>query len=158
VTEAVVREIRGRLRMASMGERPLRGVGGPVGLYRVLSAERRAPAEAAVLDTPFVGRAAELRTMLEAWDTVRSGGSRVIIVTGEAGIGKSRMIREFRARMTRGPHLWLMAAGSDIFRGTPFYPVVHLLNRLIGTQRGDLAHRQRRLVHLLQMAGLEPAE
>ena len=157
VTDAVFRSIAGRLATEALGTRVLRGVDQPLRLHRVLSA-RLVPEPATGAETPFVGRSAELRSIVQAWDVAYAGTGRVVTVTGEAGIGKSRLVREFRARTVGTPHLWLESAGSEIFRSTPFYAVTRLLNRLVGSRDLDPSSRKRRLVHLLEAAGLDVAE
>ena len=156
VTEAVFRAIGRRLALRDLGTHQVKGPAEPVRLYRVVSSVSQLGRAGAPPPTPFVDRFAELRTMLEAWDVVRNGGGRLLAVTGEAGIGKSRLVREFGARIAGEPHTWLMTGGSDIFRGTPFYPIIGLLNRLIG--RRDAArtgHWQERLLNLIRQSGLD---
>jgi class 3 adenylate cyclase/tetratricopeptide (TPR) repeat protein len=160
VTEPVVRTIAGRLATEDLGSRPLRGVDAAVPLYRVLSPRRpQRPPRAVAAAGPFVGRQAELGTLLERWERARGGVGAVVTITGEAGIGKSRLLREFRARIQGAPHTWLELAGSEIFRSTPFHPVSRLLERVLGgADVGQPDARRRRLARALAAGGLEDAE
>jgi len=52
-----------------------------------------------------------------------------LLISGEAGIGKSRLVRQFRKRPGHIPHLWLECAGSPDFQNTPLYPIADMLQQ-----------------------------
>jgi predicted ATPase len=78
---------------------------------------------------------------------------------GEAGIGKSRLVAQFRERLTGTPHTWNECAGASHFQNTPFYPVTDMLQPAFA-QRGDATDREKlsELERVLELAGLKPAE
>lgn len=86
--------------------------------------------------SPFVGRSSELEWLRSHWSETRAGRMRVVAIVGEAGIGKSRLVREFRRQ--------LIAAGHDVFETrcdpeavhTPFHPVVTALRVELGLAPG----------------------
>ena len=92
--------------------------------------------------TPFVGRDDELRLLLSRWERACEGEGQLVIVAGEAGIGKSRLIEEFRARIKPIPHLWIECAGEQFFENTPFHAVTQMLNQGLGW-RGDESNAER---------------
>jgi len=105
------REVMGRLR-AEIGVPP-----GP--LLRAAIAEARGPAGAAVPAAPaqarpLFGRAAELRTLMAAWTTARAGHGRVVLITGEAGIGKTRLVTELARRADNAGARTAVGAGVDV--------------------------------------------
>jgi DNA-binding SARP family transcriptional activator/tetratricopeptide (TPR) repeat protein len=105
------REVTGRLR-EELGVRP-----GP--LLRAALAEARGPGAAPFpagpsAARPLYGRAAELRTLMAAWTAARAGHGRVVLVTGEAGIGKTRLIAELARRADNAGARTAVGAGVDV--------------------------------------------
>jgi adenylate cyclase len=92
-----------------MGEVTLKGKAGPVPVFRLLRAletpRRQRGLEAHGLASPLVGRDAELGGLLAAFDRVAGGQAEVVSVVGEAGVGKSRLLDEFLARLAAGGRL-----------------------------------------------------
>jgi DNA-binding SARP family transcriptional activator/tetratricopeptide (TPR) repeat protein len=105
------REMTARLR-AELGVPP-----GP--LLRAALAETRGPAGAAfpagpAPAGPLFGRAAELRTLMAAWTAARAGHGRVVLITGEAGIGKTRLVAELARRADNAGARIAVGAGVDV--------------------------------------------
>ena len=93
----------GRVATRSLGFIPVRGLHTPVEVHEVtgaVTAGSRADAAATRGLSPFVGREAERDTLLSALDAAAGGAGPVVAVVGEAGVGKSRLVREF-ARLAR---------------------------------------------------------
>src|SRR5262249_31414799 len=109
--------------------------------------------------TPFVGRDEELRVLRGRWEGVRAGEGQVVLVLGEPGIGKSRLVEEFRAQLTPDPHLWIEGAGQQFFEHTPFHAVGQLLHQGLGWRDDEGA--EERVVGLeraVDATGLKKAE
>ena len=109
--------------------------------------------------TPFVGRGDEVSLLLSRWERAREGQGQVVLVVGEPGIGKSRLIEEFRAPIKQEPHLWVECAGEQFFENTPFYAVTQMLNQGLGW-RGDESKEERvtQLERALELAGIKLGE
>ena len=101
----------------------------PVTLYRVVrpSGVRTRLAIAAGRLTPFVGREAERATLVERWEQAREGAGQNVVVLGEAGVGKSRLVYQLRERLAAFPHTWLECGATPYTAGTPFHPVIALV-------------------------------
>ena len=129
ITAATQRLVAGIFAIEDRGPRALKGVREPVTLYRVVrpSGVRGRLAVAAGRLTPFVGRKVELATLVERWEQVRDGAGQNVVVLGEAGVGKSRLVYQLRERLAAVPHTWLECGGSPYTAGTPFHPVIALV-------------------------------
>ncbi len=78
---------------------------------------------------PFVGRTFELRLLAERWDQVTRGNGQVVVVSGEAGIGKSRLVHDFVDALDPAPRTITIQC-SPHHEGTALHPVLELLARL----------------------------
>jgi len=98
VTEDTHKLIAPLFEMESLGPIEVRGRTGPVETYRVLAPKAAAgkPRGIAGLDSPLVGREAEMQTLREALERLQAGVGGIVTVVGEAGIGKSRLVAELR--------------------------------------------------------------
>src|SRR5262249_24794155 len=133
----------------------------PLGLYRVVRASgvRGRLAAAAVRGlTPFVGRERELQTLVEAWERAREGEGQVVLVGGEAGVGKSRLGEGVKAGLAGRPHTWVESGGAAYYQTTPFHVVIDLLQPGFGGA-ADLPAEARldALDQALAVVGLKPA-
>ena len=141
------------------GAQPLKGIDHPVQLYRAiqpLTVRRHAHRSAVHALTTFVGRDTEIRLTLNRWERAREGKGQLVLITGEPGIGKSRLVDEFRARVKDDPHLWIDCAGEQIFQSTPFHAVTQMLDQGLAS-RGDesLEQRASQLERSLELAGMK---
>jgi len=102
-------------------------------MYRQLRAgtegreEVRGEDLAPVAESPFVGRDLELNQLNEAWSTVREGGAHLVLVTGDPGIGKSRLAMEFGRRVRAEGYVVASARAYEAAGRLPWGPVVDLL-------------------------------
>src|SRR3712207_952831 len=78
------------------------------------------------------GRAGEVRRLTERWAQARAGHGSVVLVVGEPGIGKSRLIRSLQEHAAQSPDAYLVPLTcSPYYTNTAFHPVVHYLQRLL---------------------------
>src|SRR6266849_10052776 len=162
ITDAVHRLVSGLFVVEDRGAQPLKGIERPTQLYRVIQpsgVRGRLEAVAAARGlTPFVGREDELRSLMNRWERVLDGEGQVALIIGEAGIGKSRLLRRFHEQIKDTPHTWVEAATAPFFQNTPFYSISELLRQLVAL-RGDQADGQfPQLASRLTSAGVKSAE
>ena len=104
---------------------------------------------------PLVGRDEELDLLLRRWRQVKSGDGRVVLVSGEPGIGTSRLLAELEARLAGEPHLSLRLFCSPHHKDSPLHPVIARWEQEAGFVRGDTAAvRLRKLETLLSPSAL----
>ncbi|MGH7813751.1 MAG: AAA family ATPase [Candidatus Binataceae bacterium] len=162
ITGAVQEIVAGLFEVEDCGEQRLKGISHPVQLYRAVKAgavRRRAHGVAARSPSRFVGREDELHLLMSRWERARDGEGQLILVAGEAGIGKSRLVEEFRARIKDGVHLWIECAGEQFFESTPFHGVTQILGQALrwrGDESGE--ERVRQLERSMELAGMKPGE
>ena len=120
----------GFVTMKSLGPVPVKGVAHPIQIYAVTGtgeARNRLQVAAERGLTRFVGRDIELEQLRNAQQLAGEGRSQLVAIVGEAGVGKSRLVREFvRSQLTTG---WLVLESNSISygRATPYLPVIQLL-------------------------------
>jgi len=150
ISGAVHHLVSGLFVVEDRGAQPLKGVENSVQLYRVIqpSGARGRLAAAAVRGlTPFVGREDELRLLLNRWDQAGEGEGQFILLVGEAGIGKSRLVQRFHEQITDTPHTWVECAAASLHQNTPFYTVSELLEQIFRWRREQTSEER--------IAGLE---
>jgi class 3 adenylate cyclase/predicted ATPase len=160
-TEATHRLLRGRLVCVPLGSRSLKGITAPVQVYRALREPEVADGgeEAIAPLSPLIGREREVGLLLDRWAQVVEGLGQVVLLSGEAGIGKSHLVHVLKARTVHTPRRLLEARGSSHHQQSAFHPVTELLQRALGFERCPAAEeRLARLEDLVSRVGVSPAD
>lgn len=116
---------------ASRQDIPCFQVTGPSGARSRLEAAQRL--------TPLVGRTAEIAGLLKLWEETRHGVRRVVLLRGEAGIGKSRLAHALHRHISEKRHAVRELACFPEFSATPFYPLIALYEAVLGFAADDSA-------------------
>ena len=128
VIDAATRRLTGgSFKLEDGGEHRLKGFAEPVAVWRVTGAARTDSRFEAAHDaglTGFVGREHEIGLLLDRWGRARSGECQVVLVSGEAGIGKSRILREFIERLAGDAYRILRYQCSPHEINAAFHPVI----------------------------------
>src|SRR3989441_560128 len=117
-----------------LGSPPLKGQAQPLAVYRVLyesMARSRLEAAGSTGWTPLVGREQEIGLLRERWAQVKEGVGQVVLLSGEAGIGKSRLVQVLTDQVAAEPQAWLTPCQcSPYHQHTALYPMIALLERV----------------------------
>ncbi|KYF85307.1 protein kinase, partial [Sorangium cellulosum] len=138
ISRATQKLIEGYYYVEALGEISPKGARQPIEVFAVqgrTTARDRLDARMQQGLTPLVGRESELDQLSARWALAAGGAGQVVLMTGEAGIGKSRSVRAFRDRLAGTPHRWLEARCSPQLQNSAFYPVIELLNALLAGDR-----------------------
>jgi predicted ATPase len=134
VSAATVPLLGGFFACQSLGTHLLKGFVQPLEVYQVLyesTARSRLEAIGSAGLTPLVGREQEVALLREHWAQVKDGLGQVVLLSGEAGIGKSRLVQVLKEQVATEPQAWLTPCQcSPYYQNTALYPVIELLERV----------------------------
>jgi len=140
MSEATYRLVQGYFVCQDLGAQSLRGVTESMRVYQVLS-ESGATSRLEVAQprglTPLVGRESEVALLLERWEQAKSGQGQVVLLTGDAGIGKSRLVQMLKEHVANEPHVRWECRSSEHSQNTALFPLVELFQRLLRFQAED---------------------
>ncbi len=146
VISASTRDLLGTVfELDDLGPHSLKGFPDPVPAWRVTgerAAESRFEATYGDVQTRLVGREHELGLLRERWELAKSGEGQVVLLSGEAGIGKSRLLQDFKRRVGEGPLVNLYYQCSPHHTNSAFHPVIQRLRRAAAITREDAAAAQ----------------
>ena len=118
-----------------LGAVEVKGIAGPVSAWQVLRpsvvASRFEALRGSTL-SPLIGRDAEIDLLLRRWARAKAGDGQVVLIAGEAGLGKSRLTAELAERLQSEPHLRLRNFCSPYHRDSALFPFVDQLGRRAG--------------------------
>ena len=126
--------------LEDLGAQDLKGIAGPVGAWvalRTSSVESRFEALHAGGVTELVGREEELELLLRRWSKAKTGEGQVVLLSGEPGIGKSRLTAALQERVTPEPHTRLRYFCSPQRTDSALYPIISQMERAAGFTHAD---------------------
>jgi class 3 adenylate cyclase/tetratricopeptide (TPR) repeat protein len=144
VNETTYRLVRNRVDFEFLGPMELHGISKPANAYRVN--ELLGPAQTPVDDLDFptsamVGRETELGHLIQQWGQAKKSTGRVVLIQGEAGIGKTRLIQEIKTSIDRRSHNVLEMRCSSHLTNNALHPVFELFRENVETGLPELAQR-----------------
>jgi class 3 adenylate cyclase/predicted ATPase len=145
VTAGVQRQVAGLFVVEERGSHQLKGVLESVTPFRLIRASGGGRRAGQRHLTPLVGREEEIAILMRHWERARQGDGQLVLIVGEPGIGKSRMIEEFHARLRETPHTWSEWSCSQLLQNTPLHPIAEWGRQRFG---GADVPAERRLAEL----------
>jgi class 3 adenylate cyclase/predicted ATPase len=140
IADATRRLVGNLFELRDLGPRELKGIDGPVRAFAALrasSVESRFEAMHAGGLTALVGREEELELLLRRWARAKTGEGQVVLLSGEAGIGKSRLCAALMEGLAAEPHTRLRYFCSPLHTDSAFYPIIGQLERAAGFVHDD---------------------
>jgi class 3 adenylate cyclase len=135
------RKLLGNLfELKDLGPKDLKGIAGPARAWvalRASSVESRFEALHAIGQTELVGREEELEVLLRRWSKAKAGEGQVVLLSGEAGIGKSRLTAAVLERLAAEPHTRVRYFCSPQRTDSALYPIISQMERAAGFAHGD---------------------
>ena len=158
ITARVQRQVAGLFVAEERSTHDLKGVPEPVTLYRIVRASGGGRRTGQRHLTPLVGRDEEIAILLRRWDRARQGDGQLVLIAGEPGLGKSRLIEEFHTRLRDTPHTWVEWSCSQLLQNTALHPITEWGRQRFGG--GDVPAEQRiaDLENSLTQVKLDPVE
>ncbi|MBI3304392.1 MAG: AAA family ATPase, partial [Deltaproteobacteria bacterium] len=155
ISTATQRLVAGLFACQDLGPQTLKGLSTPLTVHRVMrESEVHSRFEVAVQTglTPLVGRDHEVGLLRERWMQARGGAGQVVLLGGEAGIGKSRLVQVLKEQVAGEPHTRLECRCSPYYQNSALYHVIDLLQRVLQFQREDSPEEKlRRLENALEV-------
>ena len=149
ISEDTFKITEGLFRVEALGEKEIKGKEKPLKVYQVIAPSSRrtrfdVSAERGL--TPFVGRQRELDLLLDGFDRSREGRGQAISIISEAGIGKSRLLYEFRKAVTNEDVTFLEGRCLSYSRNVAYHPIVDILKANFEIQDNDTGQQIRQKV------------
>jgi class 3 adenylate cyclase/predicted ATPase len=162
ISAATARLVQGYFTCQDLGTHLLKGIDTPVHVYQVVeesAAQSRLDVAGATGLTPLVGREAEVTLLRQRWAQSTEGLGQVVVISGEAGIGKSRLVRVLTEQVVDEITPRLTLRCSPYHTNSAFYPIIEHLRRLLQWQRDTPPEATlTALEQVLQTTGLPLAE
>ena len=158
VTARVQRQVAGLFVAEDRGSHELKGVPEPVTLFRLVRASGGGRRSGQRHLTPLVGRDEEITMLMRRWERARQGDGQLVLIVGEPGLGKSRLIEEFHARLRDTPHTWAEWSCSQLLQNTPLHPIAEWGRIRFGGTDVPAEQRLADLENSLAQAKFDPAE
>ena len=140
ISATTYRLVQGFFACHDLGSQTLKGSPTPVLVYRVLGesgVQSRLETAGPSGLTPLVGREPEVTLLQERWAQSTDGLGQVVLLSGEAGIGKSRLVQVLKAHVEGEPHTRLECRCSPYYQNSALYPVIDLFQRTLQLHRDD---------------------
>jgi class 3 adenylate cyclase len=161
IDAATKRQIGGLFECQDLGTIALKGLPEPVPVWQVLAENHTVGQFEALRSgrTPLVGREEEIELLLRRWTQAKAGSGKVVLISAEPGVGKSRLAEALAERIAAEPHIRLRYFCSPHHQDSALYPVIAQMERAAGFVHGDAsAARLSKLQVLLAAAGPSPED
>ena len=145
ISAATYRLVAGFFACEDRGQPELKGVTTPLTLYCVVkesAAQSRFDVAVQAGLTPLVGRDEELALLRRRWEQATDGEGQVVLLSGEPGIGKSRLVQELKDHVAQDNAVRIAFRCSPYHQNSAFYPVIEYLQRILQFNRDDSSEQK----------------
>jgi predicted ATPase/serine/threonine protein kinase len=153
---------RGVFQFEDLGTLAVEGVSHPLAAYRVVrekDVDSRFEAAFDSAPTPLIGRETEVELLVELWRSAKNSMGRFVLISGEAGIGKSRLVRALKDRVGTDGVVRMSCQCWPQFKSSAFHAVIELLLKTTGIRREDSTEvKLSKLQSSFSTLGIDPAE
>jgi predicted ATPase/class 3 adenylate cyclase len=162
ISAATSRLVQGLFECQDLGPQALKGLSTPLTLYRVekeSTAQSRFEVAVRTGLTPLVGREHEVELLQERWQRAKQGEGQVVLLSGEPGIGKSRLVQELKEQLAYEGVMRIEFRCSPYYRNSALYPIIDHPQRLLQFAREDSpAAKLEKLQHTLSHSHFPQAD
>jgi class 3 adenylate cyclase/predicted ATPase len=158
VTARVHQQIAGLFVAEDHGTHDLKGVREPVTLYRIARVSGGGRRAGQRHLTPLVGREEEIAMLMRRWERARQGDGQLVLIVGEPGLGKSRLIEEFHSGLRETPHTWVEWSCSQLLQNTALHPITEWGRQRFGGGEVPADRRVADLEYSMTQVKLDPVE
>ena len=156
------RLVQGYFACQDLGSHDLKGLPAPLALYHVQGegeAQNRFDVSVQKGLTPLVGREEESELLHRRWERAKAGDGQVVLLSGEAGIGKSRLVQVLREQIADEPQFSAVFRCSAFYQNSAFYPVIDRLEKFLQFAKADTAEAKlAKLSQALEPVGMTDTE
>ena len=154
--------VQGFIACEDLGLQELKGLSAPLRLYQVTGegeAQNRFDVSVQQGLTPLVGREEELELLHRRWERAKAGQGQVVLLSGEAGIGKSRLVQVLRDHSQDEPHLSILYRCSPFYQNSVLYPIIDGIQNFLQFAKDDTpAAKLTKLTQALEPLGMNDGE
>jgi class 3 adenylate cyclase len=158
VTSRVQRQVAGLFVAEERGSHEFKGVPELLTLFRLIRASGGGRRAAQRHLTPLVGRDEEIAMLMRRWERARQGDGQLVLIVGEPGLGKSRLIEEFHACLREVPHTWVEWSCSQLLQNTSLHPITEWGRQKFGGAEVPAEQRLAELESSLAQVKVDPGE
>jgi class 3 adenylate cyclase/tetratricopeptide (TPR) repeat protein len=162
VSATTLRLLHGVFAIEDLGPQALKGISTPMALYRVVgesAAQSRFEVAVGIGLTPLVGREEELSFLQRRWTQAKDGAGQVVLLSGEPGIGKSRLVQALKEQVSAEGATRIEFRCSPYHQNSTLYPIIDHLQRLLQFAQTDApAAKLEKLQHTLSHSRFPQAD
>jgi class 3 adenylate cyclase len=158
VTAQVQRQIAGLFVVEERGTHELKGVPEPVTQFRIVRASGGGRRAGQRHLTQLVGREEEITMLTRRWERAQQGDGQLVLIVGEPGLGKSRLVEELHTRLRDTPHTWTEWSCSQLLQNTPLHPIAEWGRQRFGGTETVAEQQLADLENTLALIKIDPAE
>ncbi len=134
------RLVKDFFQLKPLGKMKVKGKDSPQEIYELIRAEGAATRiEASVAKglTKFVGRENSIKELMEAYEKAKNGTGQIAGIVGEAGVGKSRLVLEFKNQLQKDDYIWLQGQCVHFGSAVPYLPILNFLRSYFEIREGQ---------------------